>query len=52
MVSNRGLIGGIPWTEEPGRLYSPWVAKSQTLLKHLSTARHPDCLAVKKIFFF
>ena len=20
----------IPWTVEPGRLYSPWVAKSQT----------------------
>ena len=23
-----------PWTEEPGRLYSSWVAKSQTRLSH------------------
>ena len=52
MICNRGFIGGIQWTEEHGRLYSPWVAKSRTLLKRLSTARHPDCLAVKKKICF
>ena len=30
------LAWKIPWTEEPGGLYSPWVAKSQTRLKRLS----------------
>ena len=31
------LVWKIPWTEEPGRLYSPWVTKSWKLLKRFST---------------
>ena len=31
MASHSSIFGsGIPWTEEPRRLYSSWVAKSQT----------------------
>ena len=26
------LAWEIPWTEEPGRLYSPWLEKNQTRL--------------------
>ena len=34
------LAWRIPWTEEPGRLRSMGVTKSQTWLKHLSTHIH------------
>ena len=34
------LAWKLPWTEEPGRLYSPWVAKSQTRLSDFTFTFH------------
>ena len=38
------LAWRIPWTEEPGRLYSPWGCKESHMTELLSTAQH-------KVFF-
>ena len=34
------LAWRIPWTEEPGRLYSPWGHKESDTTEYLSTAQH------------
>ena len=39
------LAWKIPWTEEPGRLYSPWgVTKSRTRLSDFTFTFHFDAL--------
>ena len=40
------LPGESPWTEEPGRVYSPWGRKELDMTEQLSTAQH-----VKKASF-
>ena len=40
MATHSSTLGWrIPWTEEPGRLYSPWGCKSQTWLRDLSITK-------------
>ena len=34
------LPGDVPWTEESGRIYSPWGSKQSDTTGQLSTARH------------
>ena len=36
------VVWRIPWTEEPGRLYSPWSCKSQTRLSNYRDTPKPS----------
>ena len=44
----------IPWTEDPGRLYSPWDPKSWTKLttdSYLIPLRKPEICLILGVFF-
>ena len=43
------LAWRIPWTEEPGRLHSPWGCKELDMTERLSTAFHSNILSILNI---
>ena len=44
----------IPWTEEPGGLYSPWGGKESDTTEHLRTyiQTQPQTVSTPKPFYF
>ena len=43
------LAWRIPWTEEPGRLHSPWGHKELDMTERLSIAFHSNILSILNI---
>ena len=45
-MANRSsiLAWRIPWTEEPGGLYSPWGCKESDMIEHKSSSTSLTCL--------
>ena len=52
-MANRSsiLAWRIPWTEEPGGLYSPWGCKESDMTEHKSSSTSLTCLRAWRTFF-